>query len=44
MTFYVYILFSPASDKYYIGHTPDVEKRLYEHNHPQEVSKNPIIR
>ena len=39
MTFYIYILSSLDCDKYYIGHTPDVEKRLHEHNHPQEASK-----
>ncbi len=30
--FYVYILYSPDYDKYYIGHTNDPERRLEEHN------------
>ena len=34
--FYVYILYNAKSDRYYIGHTPDVYKRLEEHNNPQE--------
>jgi len=34
--FYVYILYSPKSDRYYIGHTSDVNKRLEEHNNPWE--------
>jgi putative endonuclease len=37
--FYVYILFSPGSDRYYIGHTPDVQKRLEEHNNPSRSDK-----
>ena len=34
---YVYILYSPSFDKYYIGQTPDLETRLLFHN---ELSKN----
>jgi putative endonuclease len=30
--FYVYIIYSPLLDKYYIGYTSDLEKRLTEHN------------
>jgi putative endonuclease len=37
--YYVYILFSTSSDRYYIGHTPDVQKRLEEHNNPQRSDK-----
>ena len=33
--FYVYILYSPKSDRYYIGHTIDVNKRLEVHNNPR---------
>ena len=33
--FYVYIIYSNKSDRFYIGHTPDVAKRLEEHNNPQ---------
>ena len=31
MIFYVYILYSPSKDKYYIGQTENLEKRLSEH-------------
>jgi putative endonuclease len=37
--FYVYILYSVRSDRYYIGQSEDVFKRLYEHNHPLRNSK-----
>ena len=30
--FYVYIIYSPLLDKYYIGYTTDLIKRLSEHN------------
>lgn len=30
--FYIYILYSKRSDKYYVGHTNDPERRLSEHN------------
>mgnify|MGYP006266271713 CR=1 len=29
---YVYILYSPGSDKYYVGQTSDVGQRLQFHN------------
>ena len=32
MTYYIYILYSESSDRYYIGHTQNVENRLQEHN------------
>ena len=32
MHYTVYILYSAAKDKYYIGQTEDVNKRLHEHN------------
>jgi putative endonuclease len=32
MTFYVYILYSDAFDRFYIGQTKDVEMRLQRHN------------
>ena len=35
----IYILFSKSTDRYYIGHTSDVNRRLEEHNHPEELSK-----
>ena len=37
--FYIYILYSRSADKFYIGQTPDVQKRLHEHNNPVEKSK-----
>jgi putative endonuclease len=33
--FYLYILYSSTSDKYYIGYTADAEKRLFEHSHSE---------
>jgi putative endonuclease len=32
-------LYSEIADKYYVGHTPDVFKRLNEHNNPEKNSK-----
>ena len=37
--FYIYVLFSPTGGKFYIGQTPDVQKRLWEHNNPGTNSK-----
>ena len=37
--FFIYILFSYSSGRYYIGHTPDVQKRLHEHNNPLRPDK-----
>ena len=37
--FYIYILYSYRSDKYYIGLTSDVNRRLEEHNNPSVYSK-----
>ena len=31
-TFYVYILYSATRNRYYVGHTHDVEQRLLQHN------------
>ncbi|UXE64971.1 MAG: GIY-YIG nuclease family protein [Chryseotalea sp. WA131a] len=30
--FYIYILYSSSSDRYYVGYTSDFRKRLLEHN------------
>lgn len=30
--YFVYILYSKTSDRYYIGHTSDINRRLKEHN------------
>jgi putative endonuclease len=32
MSYYVYILFSPSSNRIYIGYTSDIEGRLLSHN------------
>ena len=32
MEYYVYILYSPSCNKYYVGHTNSLERRLAEHN------------
>ena len=32
MKFYIYILYSPGSDRYYVGQTHDVQARLMDHN------------
>ncbi len=31
--FFVYVIYSPSSDKIYIGYSSDLERRLFEHNH-----------
>ena len=31
MIYYVYILYSPTLDQYYIGHTENLEERLFRH-------------
>jgi len=33
MEYFVYVLYSEKCAKYYVGHTNDLERRLYEHNH-----------
>ena len=35
MSYFVYVLFSESANKYYIGHTQDVDARLFEHNSGQ---------
>jgi putative endonuclease len=35
MIFSVYILYSEIIDKYYVGHTDNIERRLHEHNSGQ---------
>jgi putative endonuclease len=37
--FYIYIIYSPKSDKYYIGMTCDVARRIGEHNDPSRENK-----
>jgi putative endonuclease len=36
MTFYVYILQSQTTGRYYCGHTADLERRLRQHNDPED--------
>jgi putative endonuclease len=36
--YYTYVLQSLSSEKYYIGHTENLERRLYEHNSNQSKS------
>ena len=36
--FYIYILYSPGADKYYIGQTDDIVRRLEEHNNAEKNS------
>ena len=36
--FYLYILYSDNSDKYYIGYTNDYERRFHEHNHSDRTT------
>jgi putative endonuclease len=38
--FYTYIIYSEVYDKYYIGFTYDIEKRLIAHNHPKDKGFN----
>jgi len=36
--FYIYILYSEHSDKYYVGHSDHPERRLMEHNASQHLT------
>ena len=41
--YYLYFLYSPSSDVYYVGHTDNWERRFIEHNesqHPTYTSKH----
>ena len=38
LMFYLYILYSVSSDKYYIGYSDDVERRLSEHHHSERTT------
>ncbi|MEO0896356.1 MAG: GIY-YIG nuclease family protein [Bacteroidota bacterium] len=40
--YYLYILYSPSSDKYYVGQTNDIEARITDHNagnRPEQTRK-----
>jgi putative endonuclease len=41
--FYVYILYSPAADKFYVGQTNDLAARLNRHNAGFNTSTKPYI-
>jgi putative endonuclease len=43
MTFFVYILFSAGSDKFYIGQTNNVAGRLRRHNAGTEKATQPYV-
>ena len=43
MKFYVYILYSVAFDKYYIGQTNNLSRRLLEHNNKKAKSTMPYV-
>ncbi|MBL7800184.1 MAG: GIY-YIG nuclease family protein [Chitinophagales bacterium] len=30
--YFIYILYSASANKYYVGHTDNLERRLFEHN------------
>jgi putative endonuclease len=32
MSFYIYIIYSPATDRYYVGESDNLEKRITSHN------------
>jgi putative endonuclease len=41
--YFVYILYSKAFDKYYVGHTSSLERRIKEHNQGCNKSTKPYI-
>ena len=41
MAFYTYILFSEKTNKYYIGSTEDIDKRVERHNAGATISTKP---
>lgn len=36
--FYIYIIYSASSDKYYVGYSTDPERRLVEHNNNERTT------
>ncbi len=36
--YYIYILYSEKSDKYYVGYTSDFERRIIEHNSKEGIT------
>jgi putative endonuclease len=43
MNYYLYILQSLTNDRFYVGHTNNLERRLKEHNSGQTKSTKPHI-
>ena len=41
MQYFVYILFSPSKNRYYIGHSHDLAERLQQHNSGRTPSTKP---
>ena len=41
--FYVYVLYSPSSERYYVGMTANINRRLGEHNLGNTPSTKPFI-
>ncbi|MFC2082306.1 GIY-YIG nuclease family protein [Bacteroidota bacterium] len=41
--YYVYILKSMSHDRFYIGHTKNIEKRLSDHNRGKVKSTKPFV-
>jgi putative endonuclease len=41
--YFVYILYSEKNDRYYVGHTANIEQRLLEHNSGLNFSTKPFI-
>ncbi|MGP8214744.1 MAG: GIY-YIG nuclease family protein [Bacteroidia bacterium] len=40
MPFYVYILYSQKLDKFYIGHTNNIDRRIIEHDNRENLGTN----
>lgn len=36
--YYLYLLYSHRTDKFYVGTTPDLKKRFYSHNKGENIS------
>jgi len=41
--YFVYILYSTSYDRYYVGHTDSIDRRLEEHNTGKNKSTKPFI-
>jgi putative endonuclease len=41
MNYYVYIIYSASRDRYYIGHTHDLNQRIEQHNSGRTPSTKP---